>query len=104
MSAFPYDLMYLYQELGGVGLSKYSDTVSIGKLAELIRTHRRGDEVAAAAKGVLERVFSAQDLYLQTRKRQGKHPTSQTQSALAQEHTGMGAEARAIPMARRDRK
>ena len=65
MRTFPYDLMYLNQERGGVGISRFSDTVSIDKLAELFRTHRRGNEVAAAAKRVLERALRAQDLYLQ---------------------------------------
>ena len=41
------------------------DELSINKLAELLRAHRREDEVAAAAKGVLERALRAQDLYLQ---------------------------------------
>ena len=65
MRTFPYDLLYLNQELGGVGLSRFSDTVSIDKLAELLRAHRQGDESAAAAKGVLERALRAQDLHLQ---------------------------------------
>ena len=65
MQTFQYDLLYLNQERGGVGLLRFSDNVSIDKLAELLRAHQRGDEVAAAAQGVLERALRAQDLYLQ---------------------------------------
>ena len=36
---FPYILMYSNQERGGVGLLQLLDTVSIDKLAELLRAH-----------------------------------------------------------------
>ena len=48
-----------------MGLKWFSDTVSIDKLAELLRANQRGDEVAAAAKGLLERALRHQGLYKQ---------------------------------------
>ena len=60
MQIFPFYFLYLNQERGGVGLSRFLDTVTINKLAELLRAHRRGDEVTAAAKAL-----RAQDLYVQ---------------------------------------
>ena len=54
MKTFLYDLLYLNQERGGTGLSKFSDAVNIDKLAELLRAYRRTDEVADAAIGVIE--------------------------------------------------
>ena len=62
MKTFLYDLLYLNKERGGVGLTRFSDTVSVDKLAELLRAYQRGDEVEAAAKGLLERALRHQGL------------------------------------------
>ena len=39
MKTFPYDLLYLNKERGGVGLQRFSDAVNIDKLAELLRAY-----------------------------------------------------------------
>ena len=55
MKTFPYDLLYLNKRWGGSGQSRFLDTKNIDKLAELLRAYRRTDEVADAAKRVIER-------------------------------------------------
>ena len=66
MTKFPYDLLYLNKERGGVGLSRFSDAINIDKLAELLRAYRRTDEVAEAAKGVVERALRYQGTHKPT--------------------------------------
>ena len=79
MRAFPYDLMYFNQERGRVGLSRFSDTFGVNKLAELLRAYRRGDEMAAAAKRVIKRTLRAQDLYLQESEKVNIHQVKRNQ-------------------------
>ena len=42
---------------GGMGLLRFLDAVNVDKMVELLRGYRRTDEVAAAAKGVVERAL-----------------------------------------------
>ena len=65
MKTFPYDLLYLKKECGGVGLPRLSDAVNVDKLAQLLRAYRRNDEVAEAAKGVVERGLRYQGTHTQ---------------------------------------
>ena len=66
MRTFPYDLLYLNKERGGAGLQRFSDAVKMDKLAELLRAYRRTDEVAEAAKGVVERALRYQGTHKPT--------------------------------------
>ena len=66
MKTFPYDLLYLSKERGGTGLLRFSDAVNVDKLAKLLRAFRRTDEVAEAAKGVVERAPGYQGTHTQT--------------------------------------
>ena len=45
------------------------DAVNVDKLAELFRAYRRTDEVAEAAKGVVERALRYQDTHTQADRR-----------------------------------
>ena len=40
-----------------MGLLRFLDAVNVDKMVELLRGYRRTDEVAAAAKGVVERAL-----------------------------------------------
>ena len=63
MKTFPYDLLCLNKDRGGVGLQRFTDAVIIDKLAELLRAYRRTDEVAEAAKGLVERALRYQGMH-----------------------------------------
>ena len=49
-----------------MGLSRLSDAVKVDKMVERLREYRRTDEVAAAAKGVVERAQRYQGLHMPT--------------------------------------
>ena len=66
MKTFPCDILYLNKERGGAGLSRFTDAVNIDKLEELLRAYRRTDEVAEAAKGVVERALRYQGTHKPT--------------------------------------
>ena len=52
--------MYLNKVRGKVGLLRFLDAVNLDKLAELLKAYRSTDEVAKAAKGVVERALRYQ--------------------------------------------
>ena len=66
MITFPYDLLYLNKKRGVAGLQRFLDAVNIHKLGELLRAYRRTDEVADAAKGVMERALRYQGTHKPT--------------------------------------
>ena len=76
MKTFSNDLLYLNKERDGVGLTWFLDTVSIDKLAELLRAYQRGDHVEAAVNGHLQRTLRHQGLNLQERSKVNIRPAA----------------------------